>query len=108
MDLIWGGGFATNAEKTNVARARQEANQGLSTSMGCMDLAAMARKEPESELGEGLATSTGCWNLAAMAQEEAKSDDEGGGMRSLAGCWDLSAMAQEESGDDWAMDVDEQ
>ncbi|TFL01069.1 hypothetical protein BDV98DRAFT_568413 [Pterulicium gracile] len=23
MDLIWGGGFATNAEKTNVARARQ-------------------------------------------------------------------------------------
>ena len=89
MDFIWGGGFASNTEKTKqdegclniglLAGPRPE--QGMTSSTGCMDLAAMTQVEPMSE-GEGLATSTACWNLAAMAKE---------GVR-----------------DEWAMDVDEE
>lgn len=79
----------------------------MTSSMGCMDLAAMTRSvaEPTSE-GEGLATSTACWNLTAMAKEEPTS--EGKGLTTSTACWNLAAMAKEGVRDEWAMDVDEE
>lgn len=90
--------------------AGPEPEQLLTNSMGCWDLAALAREEADLEAddeGGGMTRSTRCWNLVAMTQEEVETDDEGGGMVRSARCWDLCALAQEEVKDEWSIDVDQ-